>query len=214
MSLLDTRPLLYLITKGDAGPTNFSQKKKEILQIVHAAIDVGVSLVQIREKGLEGRQLFELVKAAVETAEGHEPRILVNERFDVAIAAGAHGVHLPAKALSAAVVRKSVPRFFLIGVSTHNTAEVESAVNGGADFVTFGPIFESPGKGSPVGLEELNIICKQFPVLPVIALGGIDEFNLSDTLDTGAAGIAAIRLLNDPATLAEIALRVKQHNFR
>jgi thiamine-phosphate pyrophosphorylase len=214
VSLFDTRPLLYLITQGEAGPTNFSQKKKEILQIVQAAIDVGVSLVQIREKGLEGRQLFELVKAAVEIAEGRETQILVNERFDVAIAAGANGVHLPAKALSAAVVRTSVPRLFLIGVSTHNTAEVESAVNGGADFVTFGPIFESPGKGSPVGLEELNIICKQFPDLPVIALGGVDESNLSDTLDAGAAGIAAIRLLNGPERLSEIAQRVKQHNFR
>ncbi|HEV8591107.1 MAG TPA: thiamine phosphate synthase [Pyrinomonadaceae bacterium] len=214
MSLPVTRPLLYLITRGEAGPANFSQKKKEILDIVRAAVDAGVNLIQIREKDLEGRQLFEIVLAAVEIAAGSKTLILASERFDVAIAAGAHGVHLPARALASATVRKIVPGGFLIGVSTHNAGEIESAVSGEADFVTFGPIFDSSGKGPPVELDELSKICKQFPDLPVIALGGINETNLNATIDAGAAGIAAIRLLNDPVTLAEIAARVKQHNFR
>lgn len=208
------RPILYLITKGELTPVNFSEKISEVLEVVEAAVQEGVNLVQIREKALEGRQLFEIVKAAVEIVSGSDTLILVNERFDVALAANAHGVHLPASALSASIVRNYVPVSFLIGVSTHNYGEVELAVEEGADLVVFGPVFSSPGKGSPVGVSELQRACHAIPDIPVLALGGVDETNIDSVIDAGAAGIAAIRLLNDRESLAGIAERVKRRKFR
>ena len=213
MTLPSTRPLLYLITEGWLDPTNFTAKKTDVLNVVREAAAAGVHLVQIREKKLEGRALFELVREAVAAAAGTATRIMVNDRIDVALAAEAHGVHLPAAALSVAVIRKHAPPAFLIGVSTHTSAGVCRAVNDGADFATCGPIFQSPGKGAPIGITELRKVCGDFADFPILALGGVDEANFKAVIDAGAAGIAAIRLFNDLTRLALIVERVKSRTF-
>ena len=90
---------------------------------------------------------------------------------------------------------------FIVGVSTHTAEEIEKAKKGGADFAVFGPIYETPGKESATGLDNLKDIVRTADSFPVIALGGVDKTNFRDVLDTGATGFAAIRFLNDAANL-------------
>lgn len=144
---------------------------------------LGVEYIQIREKDLSARELFQFTRAVVEARGSAASKILVNERADVAWAAGADGVHLPSRS-----PREILPGL-LVARSCHTEQDVERAK---ADFVTFSPIFESPGKGRPVGLDALRKAC-QGPV-PVFALGGINWENASACVEAGAAGIAGIRL--------------------
>jgi thiamine-phosphate pyrophosphorylase len=130
--------------------------------------------------------------------------VLVNDRLDVALAAGADGVHLPALSFPAAEAREAVRRRglndFIIGVSTHSLAEAVTAEEGGADFIVSGPVYDTPSKrayGPPIGIESFAEICRSVNI-PVLALGGIDLTNYQEVLRRGAAGIAAIRLFADP----------------
>jgi len=148
--------------------------------------------VQIREKDLPARDLFNLVRAAVKT----RAKIIVNTRMDVALAAGAAGVHLPSNSPTPDRWRKIAPPGFLIGVSCHTIDEVRSATNHGADYVVFGPIFTPQSKPTtldPRGLDVLAQAVQSTPV-PVLALGGITIENAESCIAQGAAGIAAISL--------------------
>jgi thiamine-phosphate pyrophosphorylase len=146
--------------------------------------------VQIREKDLDDRALFLLVELARTLLPRAVP-LLVNGRLDIALAAGADGVHLPADGVPTAALRA---RFVdvLIGRSTHTVEEVERARDEGADYVTFGPVYPTPGKGAPVGLAELARAVAAG--LPVYALGGVTLGHFDELAAVGAAGIAAIRL--------------------
>ncbi len=148
--------------------------------------------VQIREKDLPARELFNLVRAAVETG----AKIIVNTRMDVALAAGAAGVHLPSNSPTADRWRKIAPPGFLIGVSCHTIDEVRSATNHGADYVVFGPIFAPLSKSSALEPRGLDVLAQavQSTTIPVLALGGITNENSASCIAQGAAGIAAISL--------------------
>jgi len=204
------KPIIYLITKGEATEANFAAAGRQILDIVQVAVDEGVSLVQLREKQLSARSLCELTAAVVEITRGSATRVLVNDRADIAVAAGADGVHLTANSLPAQVIRKSFPRDFLVGVSTHSINEAVDAANGGADLAVFGPVFESPGKGDPSGLAALSAVCTEVGSFPIIGLGGIDLANCESVLAAGASGIAAIRALNDSVALRSVAKKLRR----
>ncbi len=190
-------PFRLLITSGVADSSNFSKHKRDILNTVEFAIAAGIEIVQIREKRLPARLLFELVRDARVLTAGSSTSVLVNERFDIAIAASADGVHLTSTSMPVKRVREAVPSGFLIGVSTHSSAEVVAARDAGADYAMLGPIFETPGKGDPIGVAELEGICRAVAPLPVVAVGGIDASNEAAVIEAGAAGVAAIRYLND-----------------
>jgi thiamine-phosphate diphosphorylase len=152
--------------------------------------------VQIREKDLPARELFDLVRAAVST----HPKILVNNRMDVALAAGAAGLHLPTGSLPPDGWRKIAPPGFLIGMSCHSVDDVRTAAQHGADYVVFGPIFTPRSKSTdlePRGLDLLAQAVASAPI-PVLALGGITAENTSACTEHGAAGIAAISLFQRP----------------
>lgn len=202
-------PVVCLITKGDSNPANFSYKRIEILDILRAACESGAALVQIREKALPARLLLELTKCAVEIAANYPTKIIVNDRADVAAAAGADGVHLRSDSVPVEVVRRSFP-YMLIGVSAHSLETAKAARDGGADYVTLAPIFETPGKGKPLGLEELARVVEELAGFPVIALGGIDENNYADVLNAGASGFAAIRFLNKAENLSALSKNLVQ----
>lgn len=204
MNGLLEKPIICLITKGNSDHSNFKSRKTEILALVGVAAEAGISLVQIREKNLSARSLFVLTQDAVEITRGSRTRILVNGRADVALAAGADGVHLPADGLSANAIRQNFPPDFLIGVSTHSLQEALNARFEGADFVTFGPVFESPGKGKPHGLEMLSTLSALLHPFPVVALGGVDESNYANVMKSEASGFAAIRFLNKESNLREL----------
>jgi thiamine-phosphate pyrophosphorylase len=203
-----------LITKGDATAGNFRKKSRETLEIIEKAIEANISLIQIREKQLSAKQVFELTSKAAELTKNSNTKLLVNDRADIALAANADGVHLPANSLSAENVRRAFGEHFIIGVSGHSLEEIEKARVEGADFVTFSPIFATESKakyGAPQGVEKLREVSETFPKFPVIALGGIDENNYAEALKAGAKGIAAIRFLNDAENLKKVVENIREY---
>jgi thiamine-phosphate pyrophosphorylase len=155
-----------------------------------------VDWVQIREKDLSGRELMLLVRRVMGLPNPHSARILVNTRVDVALAAGADGVHLPSRSIAASEWRGMVPSGFLIGVSCHSLEEVLRAEAEGADYVLFGPVFAPLSKTSdlaPRGVEELGRVSRAVRI-PVMALGGITAENAAACVNAGAAGVAGISM--------------------
>lgn len=192
--------LIYLITDGESTDENFSEKLAQILNLIKIAVETKISLIQIREKKLSARNVFELASEAAKLAKNSNTKILVNDRADIALAAKADGVHLPANSLSAGIIRRTFAKDFIIGVSVHSIQTAEEAKRQGADFAVFGPIFASPNKGEPKGLDALREVCTKLKPFPILALGGIDETNYREVLQI-AEGFAAIRFLNDAENL-------------
>ena len=210
MTLNLSKPILYLITPGAAVETTTpaSKELQNLLSQISVAVDAGIELIQLREKDLTARVLFELTERVVEITRGTSTRVLVNDRADVAAGAGADGVHLTTRSLSADVIRKSFGDDFLIGVSTHSIAEATAARDDGANFAVFGPVFETATKmeyGPPRGVEALAEVCQALTPFPILALGGISIQNASDCLQRGASGIAGISLFSDVSTMKQSA---------
>ena len=193
MPLQLPRPIIYPITSGRTTP----QTIPDILRFVQGVVTAQIPLIQIREKSLPARVIYELTARAVEITRGSHTRLLVNDRVDIARAAGADGVHLTARSLPADVVRNICGPDFVIGVSTHSLAEAQAAQAAGADFVVFGPIFETESKrafGEPQGLDKLREVVSALGEFPVLAIGGITQENSEACIVAGASGIAGISL--------------------
>ncbi len=172
-----------------------------LLDVIARHLALGIEWIQIREKDLSARDLFDLVQHAVALPSPSGSRILVNTRADVALAAGASGVHLPAGSPPARCWRALTPPGFLIGVSCHTVEEVRAAEDEAADYVHFGPVFVARSKTSdlpPRGLDALASAVRAVNI-PVLALGGITNANAKECLAAGAAGIAAISLYQESA---------------
>ncbi len=204
--------MLYLITDRLALPAPHWPAQ---LDLIAQAAALGVTLIQIREKDLSARELAEFARAAIAVARPHGTRVIINDRADVALAVGADGVHLRVSSLSVEDVRSIVPPGFLIGVSTHSLAEAQTAQAGGANFITCGPVYETPSKreyGEPLGLTAFRAIAEAVTI-PTYALGGINVENFREPLQHGAAGIAAISLFQSAERLADIISAVKHERL-
>jgi thiamine-phosphate pyrophosphorylase len=208
--LPEKTPTLYLITSGETthATTEAGADFARLVALIEAAVAARVSLIQLREKNLPARMLYELTVRAARLTKGSSTRLVVNDRADIASAAGADGVHLTTRSLEPRIVRRTFGEDFLIGVSTHSLAEArEAARPGGADFATFGPVFDTPSKrayGPPTGLARLSEAARTLAPFPLIALGGITSENAPAALGAGAHGIAAIRLFNDAHALQAV----------
>ena len=176
-----------------------------VRETIQMAMAAGADWVQIREKDLPGREQADLTRGAVQAGrERASSRVIVNDRLDVALAAGAAGVHLGGESLGARDVVQwcrsgNAPVEFLVGVSCHSLEEAHDAESAEATYIFFGPIFDTPSKrelGAPQGVARLAEICRSVRI-PVIAIGGVDECNAAECLGAGAAGIAAIRMFQE-----------------
>jgi thiamine-phosphate pyrophosphorylase len=165
------------------------RRQGDVIASANRVVRDGVQMIQVREKDLSARELFELVCKIRDLAAGTQTRVLVNDRLDIALAAGIDGVHLASNGLP---VNRLRPLVRILGVSTHSVEEAIAADNGRADFIVFGPIFDSPGK-TAVGVEPLRAAAAAVKI-PVLAIGGITNENAQVVLEAGAAGIAGIRL--------------------
>jgi thiamine-phosphate pyrophosphorylase len=211
--------ILCYVTERQSLRVEKSQSREvALVQRIENAVRAGVDWVQIREKDLPARDLVDLTRAAIRVCQsasgGREARILVrtlvNDRFDVAWASGAAGVHAGEKSLPLRVLvdarRSARLADFLVGASCHSMEGAIDAAEAGADYLFFGPVFETPSKapfGPPQGLVKLRQVCSAVSI-PVIAIGGITLENARACRETGAAGIAAIRLFQQDGDVAKI----------
>lgn len=169
---------------------------ESLLDAIARNLVAGVTWIQIREKDLSARALFQLVDAARKLPNPHATKIIVNTRADVALAAGAAGVHLPSGSPPARFWRRPG---FLVGVSCHSVDDVQQAEAEGADYVVFGPVFPPRSKtalGEPRGLEGLRCAAAAVKI-PVLALGGVTRDNSDACVSAGAAGIAGITIFQE-----------------
>ena len=184
------RPLLCLVTGASADQAG-------TLDLITRSIRAGIDFIQIREREMDDRSLLQVTRMAVERARGTRTRVVVNDRLDVALAAGAGGVHLRADSMAGSIVRRHAPDEYVIGRSVHSRAEaIEAERDGGYDYLIFGTVFDSLSKpaGRPSqGLTALRAVCEAVR-LPVLAIGGISIERARGVAEAGAAGVAAISL--------------------
>jgi len=197
-----------------------------LLETIEQAAMAGVDWIQLREKDLTGREFAALARASIQCAKkissnvsnhftNQSFRVIVNDRLDIALSERAGGVHFGETGLPIGEVRRLLQeheianvsdRDFLLGVSCHSLESAKIAMLNGADYIFFGPVFDTPSKisfGPPRGLEHLAEICQSISI-PVVAIGGITLNNAESCLRVGAAGIAAIRLFQDAADIMSI----------
>jgi len=206
-------PRVYLVTDPSQGgdlPARVASALKGFPRSLVA--------VQVRAPGASGRELLAQVRELQSAVWDCGQLLVVNVRIDVALAAGADGVHLPSAGIPPADARRLFGEGRLIGVSCHSSLDVARALAGGADFATFGPIFDTPSKrayGSPLGLERLAEAARLG--LPLLGLGGVDLSNAAAVVDAGASGLAAIRVwleADDPAAVVQALLDTVERRRR
>jgi thiamine-phosphate pyrophosphorylase len=192
------RPLVCLITDRRRLSTSGTCAAGDLPDLVARAARAGVDLVQIRERDLAGGALHALVLACLEAAAGTGARVLVNDRLDVALAAGAAGVHLRGDGFHAPDVRAIAPAGFLVGRSVHSPEEASAAAaRGGLDFLIAGPVCATRSKapGHPLlGFDGLARVVAAAAGLPVLAVGGMSVATAAPAAVAGAAGLAGIDL--------------------
>jgi len=200
---------LYLITDRKlAGARGLLATCEAALRASAVAAPRGSVAIQLREKDLEARELFELAGEMRALCDRFGAPLLINDRVDVAIAAHADGVHLASDSIGVTKARELLGTSRLIGVSTHSPTEVKAASDAGADFVVFGPVFaplSKGGYGPPCGRDGLAAACDAASI-PVFALGGIAPDRVATLDGSGAVGVAVIGSVigaDDPARAIE-----------
>jgi thiamine-phosphate pyrophosphorylase len=178
---------LYLVTDR-------SIARRPLLEVVDECLAAGLEAVQLREKDLPVRELLELGTRLRDATRRHGARLVINDRADVALAIEADGVQRTHESLPVVALRRIAPAPFLIGASVHSETEARAAAGDGADFVVFGPVYDTPSKrryGAPQGLAALERVAGGVH-RPVIAIGGITPDRVREVRAAGAAGVAVI----------------------
>jgi len=198
---------LYLVT--DRAQTG----GRDPLAVLEQALAGGVKAVQLREKDLSGKALFELAEKTRRLCDRYQASLLINDRIDVALAVDAAGVQITGVSLPVDVARNLLGPRKLLGASTHSLEEARQAQNDGADFILFGPVYLTPSKaafGAPQGLQALKKILENVS-LPVYAIGGIKAEHIAELRSLGIRGVALISAIigaADPKEAAASLLRL------
>jgi thiamine-phosphate pyrophosphorylase len=196
----DKRPFFYYITDSR------QLSGTSVVRCVRRALDWGVDFIQIREKDLSERELYTLTCRIVSLARDAKCRVLVNGRADVALAAGADGVHLSSTGLRISDIRSWIPKDFIVGVSVHSLREIREAEAQNADCILVGHVFATKSKegyGPSLGLDFLRKACQSTSV-PIFGLGGMNPERIDPVMQTGAVGIAGISLFQNPAEFVRL----------
>lgn len=181
---------------------------RDLVWVLERALDGGVNAVQLREKDLNGRELFALAERISRLCQRYQAQLFINDRVDVALAVDAAGVHLGETSMPLPVARALIGTHRSIGVSTHSLEGARKAEQAGADFIVFGPVYFTPSKvgyGAPQGLSALEKIVENIS-LAVYAIGGITAENLLETKAVGCRGAALISAIvgaHDPEQAAK-----------
>ncbi|MDJ0973724.1 MAG: thiamine phosphate synthase [Planctomycetota bacterium] len=196
-SLPDALRLVYIVDADAAGDW----------RRLDGAVTGGITAVWLRAPGSTGADLYGMAKELVRRCHPHGVAVIVGDRADVALAAGADAVQLGFRSPPARRVRPWFPGW--IGVSCHSADELGSATRAGADYAVLSPVFGVPDKGAPLGPALFEKLCAD-AALPVVALGGIEVETIDELEGSGAAGVAVIRALRDAADPAETARRLRR----
>jgi thiamine-phosphate pyrophosphorylase len=168
--------------------------RRSLLSVLKQSVEAGVPSIQLRERDLPTPELLLLAQELQVITEAHAIPLIMNDRVDLVLALNLDGVHLRANSLPVSVARRLVGAHRLVGISTHSVEEVRQANQDGADYVVFGPIFDTPSKrsfGPPIGLDGLAEVCRQSSI-PVFAIGGMTSARVRDVRRAGAQGVAVI----------------------
>jgi len=182
---------LYAVSNLDLLINNSGLSLKKAVRLILAG---GVKTLQLREPMLSLREFYEIALFAVEAAHELEAKLLINDRVDLMLAAGADGVHLGWRSLPLKIVRKLVGPEKIIGVSAHSLRECLEAEAAGASYVTLGPVYATPSKYGildPLGLEVVREVVSKSKV-PIVAIGGISPDRVAEVLECGVSGIAVM----------------------
>jgi thiamine-phosphate pyrophosphorylase len=171
------------------------QARRCLVEQVRHAVDAGIDYLQVRERDLEAAALADLVQELVAVARGSSTRVLVNDRFDVAIACGAAGVHLRGDSVPAAAVRRAAPPPFVVGASVH-TVDAAMIAAPDVDYLVAGTVWPTASKSSAAGLIGVAGLAQIAAAVkvPVLAIGGVTLERVADAVRAGAGGVAAIDL--------------------
>jgi len=201
MTLARRGPIVMLVTsrtrlaeRVGVRPDHLESITPHLLSLIESAAAAGITLIQLREPDLDARALSDLTRAAMRVIEGTESSLVVNDRADVALAAGAHGVHLPERGLPADRVRALLPRPALVGTSIHAPApELDGRW---ADYAVFGTVYGTRSKAPEFPLAGLDGLRRavEGSAVPVLAIGGVTAGRMAEIAAAGAAGFAAIEL--------------------
>ena len=197
---------LYVVTDE-----NLSNGKSHA-EIAAEAVRGGADIIQLRDKTMESRELFDTACKMKEICRG-KALFIVNDRFDVAVASSADGVHLGQSDLPVSVVRKLAPPGFIIGISIGSVEEAEIGVRDGADYLAVSPVFDTVSKsdaGAGHGIETIRAVRKAFPDIPLIGIGGLNETNVTDVINAGLDGIAVISAVVSKSDISRAAHDLKE----
>jgi thiamine-phosphate pyrophosphorylase len=209
---LARRLALTVITDARCG------EGRELVEMVRAALRGGAPCIQLRAKTETAREMVELARALREATHAAGALLIVNDRVDVALAAGADGAHVGEDDLPVPAARRIVPPGFLLGRSTETPEQAVRARGDGADYVGVGPVYETASKddaGGPVGLARVAAVVGAAGI-PAVGIGGIDAGNAAEVVRAGAAGVAVIRAVMqapDPAEAVRELLRAVRSGY-
>jgi len=181
---------------------------RDLTWVIERALDGGVKAIQLREKDLSGKELFNLAERVTRLCQRYRAQLFINDRVDIALAVDAAGVHLGEASMPVPAARSLLGAHRSIGVSTHSLEGARRAAQDGADFIVFGPVYFTPSKanfGAPQGVKALQIIVENIS-LAVYAIGGIKADNLLEIKNVGSRGVALISAIiraEDPALAAK-----------
>lgn len=178
---------------------------RDLPNLIEKAVDSGVTLVQLRAKGLQTREFLQLGQQTEKLLKAKRIPLIINDRIDIALACGADGVHLGQDDLPLSCARKILGERKCIGISVNTLKEAEEAEKGGADYLGVGPVYDTPSKRDlkailgPSGLKAIREKVK----IPILAIGGINAENVMEVISAGVDGIAVISALMGAEDISE-----------